>query len=200
MQKLDLHEPSDANEAGRCGFVCYEQTCPSMSVFRSTCKHTIRNPQPSLGIKAALLFAERKSAHLGKEDSSLGASEGLSKRYPVYKDIRFTRRIGTRYLWIDSLCIIQDSQTDWTHEAASMSTVYANGVCNLAATGFIDGTMGLFAPRQPSLLQPILVNFNNEIYFDEGLTFRRGQYFLVEANSWKEDIEDAPLNQRGWVM
>jgi Heterokaryon incompatibility protein (HET) len=114
------------------------------------------------------LFCLRKENRL-----SLEKKIPVSKLPKVFRNaIRFTRRIGIRYLWIDSLCIIQDSQTDRTHEAASMSTVYANGVCNLAATGFIDGTMGLFAARQPSLLQPILVNFNNEIYFDEGLAFR----------------------------
>lgn len=35
-----------------------------------------------------------------------------------------TRRLGLRYLWIDSLCIIQDSSSDWKAEAATMHEVY----------------------------------------------------------------------------
>jgi hypothetical protein len=132
---------------------------------------------------------------------SLETKIPISKLQTVFRNaIRLTRGIGIRYLWIDSLCIIQDSQADWMREAAMMSAVYANGACSLAATGFMDGAMGLFAPRQPSLLQPIWVDISDDIYFDEDLAFHRGQYLLVEADCWKEDIEDAPLNQRGWVM
>lgn len=35
-----------------------------------------------------------------------------------------TRKLGLRYLWIDSLCIIQDSSSDWKSEAATMHEVY----------------------------------------------------------------------------
>ena len=37
--------------------------------------------------------------------------ESLSK---VFQEaIHFTRLFGMRYIWIDSLCIIQDSSKDW---------------------------------------------------------------------------------------
>jgi hypothetical protein len=35
-----------------------------------------------------------------------------------------TRRLGFRYVWIDSLCIVQDSPEDWQKEAATMYKVY----------------------------------------------------------------------------
>lgn len=44
------------------------------------------------------------------------------------------QRLGCQYLWIDSLCIIQDSTEDWLHEAGLMGEVYANSHCNIAAT------------------------------------------------------------------
>ncbi|KAI4933250.1 hypothetical protein J4E85_003655 [Alternaria conjuncta] len=46
--------------------------------------------------------------------------------------IRVTRTLGYRYIWIDSLCIIQDSKSDWEYEATRMATVYGNAVCNIA--------------------------------------------------------------------
>ncbi|PMD19341.1 heterokaryon incompatibility, partial [Hyaloscypha hepaticicola] len=49
--------------------------------------------------------------------------------------VLITRDLGVRYLWIDSLCIIQDSDEDWEQEAARMSEVYANGYVMLAAHG-----------------------------------------------------------------
>jgi hypothetical protein len=35
------------------------------------------------------------------------------------------RRLGTRYLWVDVLCIIQDGVADWQREAGSMRHVYS---------------------------------------------------------------------------
>jgi hypothetical protein len=46
--------------------------------------------------------------------------------------IQITHYLGFRYLWIDSLCIIQDSNSDWTAEANMMSAVYNNAVCTIA--------------------------------------------------------------------
>lgn len=39
--------------------------------------------------------------------------------------IQLTRLLGVRYLWIDALCILQDSAADWAQEAAKMADVYA---------------------------------------------------------------------------
>jgi hypothetical protein len=59
--------------------------------------------------------------------------------------IRMTRILGYRYIWIDSLCIIQDSSSDWEYEAARMAIVYGNAVCNIAC---------LFPPQNGA--QPML--------------------------------------------
>lgn len=46
--------------------------------------------------------------------------------------IRISRALGFRYLWIDSLCIIQDSPEDWEKEALKMATVYGRTACNIS--------------------------------------------------------------------
>ena len=43
-----------------------------------------------------------------------------------------TRGLGLRYVWIDSLCIIQDVEEDFLIECAKMGLVYANAYCTLA--------------------------------------------------------------------
>jgi hypothetical protein len=48
-----------------------------------------------------------------------------SKLTKTFQDaIEITRRLRIRYLWIDSLCIIQDSLEDWKHESLLMGFVY----------------------------------------------------------------------------
>ncbi|KAH7067655.1 heterokaryon incompatibility protein-domain-containing protein [Paraphoma chrysanthemicola] len=55
------------------------------------------------------------------------------KLSPIYHEaIRATVALGYKYLWIDSLCIIQDSSADWEYEARGMASVYGNAACNLA--------------------------------------------------------------------
>jgi len=78
------------------------------------------------------------------------------KRSIVVKDlprnfqdaILITQKLGYHYLWIDSLCIIQDCQVDWMREAASMGRIYANAQCTISATAASDSTGGCFFARK----------------------------------------------------
>jgi hypothetical protein len=45
--------------------------------------------------------------------------------------VRITQLLGFQYIWIDSLCIIQDDMLDWQLEASKMAMVYGNAICNL---------------------------------------------------------------------
>lgn len=58
--------------------------------------------------------------------------------------IEVTRKLGIDYLWIDSLCIIQDSETDWENESALMSSVYGQSACTIAASSARNSTEGMF--------------------------------------------------------
>src|SRR2546421_28580 len=42
-----------------------------------------------------------------------------------------TAEQGLRYLWIDSLCIVQDDQCDWDEHASSMAEIYAGSHFNI---------------------------------------------------------------------
>ena len=51
-----------------------------------------------------------------------------------------------KWLWIDSLCIIQDSRDDWLCEAP-MCDVYQNAFLNISADHAVDARGGLFHDR-----------------------------------------------------
>ncbi|KAF4633388.1 hypothetical protein G7Y89_g4725 [Cudoniella acicularis] len=53
-----------------------------------------------------------------------------------------TRYLGLEYLWIDSICIIQDDEQDWEREPALMSGVYGGSTINIAAANSLDGNGG----------------------------------------------------------
>lgn len=56
--------------------------------------------------------------------------------------ITITRRLGIQYLWIDALCIIQDSTQDWEAECANMGDTYRNSVLTIAAVDAESSKVG----------------------------------------------------------
>lgn len=54
-----------------------------------------------------------------------------------------TRKLGYRYFWIDSLCIIQDSTEDWETESQSMGNIYMNASLTIAAGAAKDSDGGM---------------------------------------------------------
>ncbi|PQE28622.1 heterokaryon incompatibility protein [Rutstroemia sp. NJR-2017a BBW] len=110
--------------------------------------------------------------------------------------IRTAQFLGVEYLWIDALCILQDSKEDWELESALMGKVYRNGLCNLAATGSKNGEGGLFTnhrKRYPPMTNPfsIISSWYNETNdcWDVRLSHLRKGHLL-----------SGPLLDRGWVV
>ncbi|KAH8896503.1 HET-domain-containing protein, partial [Thozetella sp. PMI_491] len=57
--------------------------------------------------------------------------------------VYITRKLGVRFLWIDSLCIIQDGRLDWALECGRMEEVFASAYCTIAISPDVD-TCGSF--------------------------------------------------------
>jgi Heterokaryon incompatibility protein (HET) len=112
---------------------------------------------------------------------------------PTFKDaILATRQLGVRYLWIDSLCILQDCQQDWLLESAVMGKVYERSYCNIAATAAAEGHDRLFVERDPALTSP----FRLDIHWKG----HQQSYYCLFSGLWHLGITKTPLNRRGWVL
>jgi hypothetical protein len=82
----------------------------------------------------------------------------ISRLPTTFRDaVTVTRRLGIRYVWIDAICIVQNSSQDWKTEAMTMHQVYGNAHCTLAATFSKDGNGGLFKERSPESVNPVYV-------------------------------------------
>ncbi|KAK4107581.1 HET-domain-containing protein [Canariomyces notabilis] len=62
--------------------------------------------------------------------------------------VEMTHLLGISYLWIDSLCIIQDDAQDWEREASRMGDVYANANLVIAADSSTDDSSGCYTTIQ----------------------------------------------------
>ena len=98
-----------------------------------------------------------------------------------------------KYLWIDSLCIIQDSTQDWQSEAVTMKDVYKNAILTIAATGAANSTIGCFFERDQTL------NTGFEIPVSrDGKTYE--QWICFDMWLWANGVSQAALNKRAWVV
>src|SRR6266536_1272484 len=134
--------------------------------------------------------------------TSLMTSIPISVLSKTFREaLLFTCHLGFRFLWIDSLCIIQDSDSDWHRESHQMSQVYRNAILNIAATGASNGSEGLFHMRDFSKVPPLPIFTNWEGRWTMGSGPNMGnKYFLIEYDFAAKDISDAPLNRRAWVL
>jgi hypothetical protein len=129
----------------------------------------------------------------------------LSKFSHMMQDTVFVvRRLGILYLWIDSMCIIQDDSADWRREAARMGSIYANAEITIAATWWDQSGKSLFCNRsedeyaafnignfdgQPIFLRRTLPHFTWRNFTGESFS---GDAFWNPEKEW-------PLLNRGWV-
>ena len=65
------------------------------------------------------------------------------------------RYFGLEYLWIDSLCIVQDDDMDWQRESIRMKDVYGCSTLNISASGAQDGSVGCFFDRDAPAMRKI---------------------------------------------
>lgn len=83
----------------------------------------------------------------------------FDKLLPVFQDaILVTRTLGIQYLWIDSLCIIQDSENDWAVEAKQMGLIYERACFTIAATCAYDDSEHFLRKR---VLKPDMPSFHD---------------------------------------
>lgn len=67
----------------------------------------------------------------------------------TFKDaITVARTLGYHYLWIDTLCIVQDDESDWKKECSHMDAVFSNAVVTIAALDASDAFAGFLQPRE----------------------------------------------------
>jgi hypothetical protein len=116
----------------------------------------------------------------------------------------FTRRLGFRYLWIDSLCIIQDDENDWLSESAKMCDVYTYSYLTLAATSSSDGSGGLFFTAEPPRhLTTVVLNGDEFPVFSANQSYEYHISFYdyrISAEEYRRRLRTHPLLTRGWVF
>ncbi|KAI0855223.1 hypothetical protein F4860DRAFT_507647 [Xylaria cubensis] len=121
--------------------------------------------------------------------TQLMESINFSSLPKTFRDaIQVTRGIGIEYIWIDSLCIIQDDKNDWEHESAQMGKVFSFAYCTIGASSSRSSVEGFLDKRCSRSCVQLKTTGNRTLYVCQNI------------DNFHLDVELGELNSRGWVL
>jgi hypothetical protein len=135
--------------------------------------------------------------------SSFELSIPVNSLSRTFQDALFaTVEIGFQYIWIDSLCILQDDAEDWIQESRSMHAIYKNAGCCISASGFSNGLKGFLLPERRIDPVPVNVCLRHQSPGTERSTARndpKNGYQLMIESPWYE-VRLSPIFRRAWTL
>lgn len=127
--------------------------------------------------------------------SSLFTSAPISKLPRTFRDaIEVCRWLNYSHIWIDALCIIQDSDEDWKTEAHAMAEVYGRATLTIVAAHGKDATEGLFVARRPEAIKAFIIECS------WGADKSTQRYCLVDERLWMNHVDLCHLSKRAWTV
>ena len=107
----------------------------------------------------------------------------------LHDAIMWTRKLKERYIWIDSMCILQDSKEDWDREASRMASIYGSGTMTLvAASSSVYG--GMSDRRNP------LRNSAAGLCLQDGSS--KSTIYILPNGKPRDAPLPPPTDSRGW--
>ena len=105
--------------------------------------------------------------------------------------IRVTRNMGQRYLWVDALCIVQDSEDDKGREIQGMGSIYKNASLTISAASAVsEGFLGRQPKAMPSCKWQLdIPSVGSHTIF---ISTQPRMFLGYEPNH--------PLDRRGWAL
>lgn len=105
--------------------------------------------------------------------------------------VTVARALGLRYLWIDSLCILQDDGEDWNREAAKMADIFHGAYLTISASSANNCHAGCLGELLPHPAVQFDLPSGAKIFLHAD--FLREAYHSVT-------LEGFPIHKRGWIF
>ncbi|KAF6834525.1 hypothetical protein CMUS01_06111 [Colletotrichum musicola] len=150
-----------------------------------------RRPEPYVAL--SYVWGDEKAYTTLTENVMLhrmhGGLEDVLLRLPkaIQDAIDLVRRLGFRYMWIDRLCIVQNSSRSWKLNAYNMDLIYGNAALTICAADG-DATVGLRAIRPQSRNTK---QYKRSVAPGLELMVTRPPEIYIRASEW---------NERAWTF
>lgn len=104
--------------------------------------------------------------------------------------VKVTRALKHRYLWIDSLCIVQEgADSDFNEQAKTMEQVYSDAYCVIASSRKPGHYAGFLDTRNE---RPTITLWQTEA--------SEPFYISEDIDNFEDHVLKGSLQQRGWVL
>ncbi|KAK3367587.1 heterokaryon incompatibility protein-domain-containing protein [Podospora didyma] len=152
------------------------------------------------------MLAERAAAKL--EGQNVWQQDGISMDSlpQTFRDaVAATRSLGIDHLWIDCLCILQDSREDWASESSRMVDTYTNAVVTIAADQSTDCHGGMFAERAASEVEALPIKLTSSCDCSGCTVYarlhrNRSYPFVSHSSADHARLQRGGLHSRGWTL
>jgi Heterokaryon incompatibility protein (HET) len=118
-----------------------------------------------------------------------GGLESVFNKLPrvIQDTVNLVQRLGLRYLWVDRLCIVQDSIRSWRLNAAAMHLVYGQAYLTICAADGNDAHAGLLAMDPKHTSRQLVATVAPGLQ----LLVSRPPELVIQGSNW---------NSRGWTF
>jgi len=121
--------------------------------------------------------------------------------------IKVTRMIGVKYLWVDSICIVQDDEDDFRKESENMGRIYQQAILTIAATSARKSSEGLFTQHlmdvEISSRQTLDIRLRRggtSEMFDDIVLQIQGYPDHQALRPFDAELSKCEWSKRGWVV
>ncbi|KAG9231108.1 heterokaryon incompatibility protein-domain-containing protein [Amylocarpus encephaloides] len=189
------------NDHEQCNATRGETHLPTrvIEVGDDTCRPKLVTTNGKVGTWIALSYCwggDSKFVLNEKKRAELEAGVPVENFPGTLRDaILITRRLRIKYIWIDALCIQQDSKEDWAREASKMRDVYSGAVLTVIAANSPSTISGIFSTReQKSARVPV------EWKASVGSKRPCKVFLRLGSELWDHKLQASRLMTRGWTL
>jgi hypothetical protein len=164
---------------------------------------------PTEGLKGRYLclsycWGSSRNSMLTRENFSEYHEKLESENLPwtIQDAIVVTRQLGMKYLWVDALCIVQDSEEDKARNLAIMHSIYRNSLLTIAAARAVSVEQGFLGTGGD---EKAAFSFRRSPHQHFKIPIRRadGAWVIVSAKhcyNAEFDEQHQPVNRRAWTL
>lgn len=114
--------------------------------------------------------------------------------------IEITGALRCKYLWIDSLCIIQGDEEDWRNESRKMAAIFRGATLTISASQARNSTEGCGISNLLSPATIFTVNRKTEEKPAEILSLRQRNMLPVKDLEMLRLLQRSPVHERAWIF
>lgn len=108
--------------------------------------------------------------------------------------VTVTRKLGLSYLWIDSLCIVQNDKYDVAREVTKMADIFSGAYVTISAASATSCHQGFLQDRKPSALRQHVIGV--PYLCPDG---QEGRVYFYRREHHNPHAEE-PINTRAWTL